>query len=174
MCSGGLRLGSSINLETWYLFLNSEWSRVRGGFQLAWLPRDQFMSWANLFIFNEKQSCWRGRNVGVSTWSPGRKCAGKLYGLFGEEYIWEEEAKHLEVLRNPLPVAEHPLQPGGRLESVVDPLTFSWAELGQNSQFFPLSFLFVLFCFFFPYSTMTLPFWWRPSFITHGNTIWCY
>ena len=137
VCSGGaqglLRLGSSVNLETWYLFLNSEWSRVQGAFLLAWLPRDQFMSWANLFIFNEKQNCWRGRNVGVRTCSPGRKSAGKLYGLFGEKWIWEKEAKHLDMLRNPLPTAKCPLPPSCQLESVVTPLTFSWSWPGERS-----------------------------------------
>ena len=91
------------------------------------------MSWANLFIFNEKQNSWRGRNVGVSTCSPGRKSAGKLYGLFGEEWIWEKEAKYLDMLRNLLPTAECPLQPSCQLESVVTPLTFSWSGPGERS-----------------------------------------
>lgn len=54
--SNGL-LVSYINLETWYLFLKSEYSRVWGQIPSSLVC----VCWANLFIFNEKE-LWKGPN----------------------------------------------------------------------------------------------------------------
>lgn len=78
--SNGL-LVSSINLETWYLFLKSDYSRVWGQ-----IPSSLVCELGQFVHFSMRKSWERDRTAWVSTWSVCRKmCQARGWDLRPEE-----------------------------------------------------------------------------------------